>query len=75
MNKNFSKIKEKGIDTIIVSFNKGRVAIGSENEAVEEEFEEYKDDFRGMIIGSISSIKQHCENILNNLDLKFVPVY
>jgi hypothetical protein len=41
---------------------------GSEEEgSVEYEFEEYKEEFREMIIGSISSIKQHCENVLNNL--------
>jgi cobalamin biosynthesis Co2+ chelatase CbiK len=72
MNKNFSKTKENGFDTIVVSFNKGRTATGSEDESVKEEFEEYKNDFRGMIVGSISSIKQHCENILNNLDKEYV---
>jgi hypothetical protein len=72
MNKNFSKTKENGFDTIVVSFNKGRTATGSEDESIKEEFEEYKSDFRGMIVGSISSIKQHCENILNNLDKEYV---
>ena len=69
MNKNFSKTKEKGIDTIVISFKK---ALASENESAEQELEEYKNDFRGMIVGSISSIKQHCENILNNLDKEYV---
>lgn len=72
MNKNFSKTKENGFDTIVVSFNKGRTATGSEDESIKEEFEEYKNDFRGMIVGSISSIKQHCENILNNLDKEYI---
>ena len=72
MNKNFSKTKEKGIDTIVVSFSKKQVAVSSENESAEKEFEEYKNDFRGMIVGSISSIKQHCENVLSNLDKEHV---
>jgi hypothetical protein len=32
------------------------------------DFEDYKDDFYGMIVGSITSIKEHAENILNSLE-------
>lgn len=32
------------------------------------DFEEYKKDFYGMIVGSINSIKTHAENILNKLE-------
>jgi hypothetical protein len=43
---------------------------GSENdeENIEYVFEEYKNDFREMIVGSIASIKTHCENVLNSLE-------
>jgi hypothetical protein len=68
MNKNFSKTKENGIDTIVVSFNKNQNIVASENEGAASEFEEYKNDFREMIIGSIASIKTHCESVLNNLE-------
>lgn len=34
----------------------------------EEELKDYKEDFYGMIVGSINSIKTHAENILNKLD-------
>lgn len=35
---------------------------------VEDEYEDYKEDFYGMIVGSINSIKTHAENILNKLN-------
>ena len=34
----------------------------------EEELQDYKEDFYGMIVGSIISIKTHAENILNKLN-------
>ena len=37
-------------------------------ETAEEELEEYKDDFYGMIVGSINSIQVHAQNILNKLE-------
>ena len=37
-------------------------------ESPEEELQEYKDDFYGMIVGSITSIQQHSQNILNKLN-------
>jgi hypothetical protein len=37
-------------------------------ESPEEELQEYKDDFYGMIVGSITSIQQHSLNILNKLN-------
>ena len=39
-----------------------------EVEDPEEELQEYKDDFYGMIVGSINSIKAHAENVLNKLN-------
>lgn len=72
MNKNFSKIKENGIETIVVFFNKKQETAKAETENAKTEFEEYKNEFYEMIVGSISSIKQHCENILNNLDKESV---
>ena len=37
-------------------------------EEVEDEFEDYKEDFYGMIVGSIASIQQHAKNILDKLE-------
>jgi hypothetical protein len=37
-------------------------------ESPEEELQEYKDDFYGMIVGSITSIQVHAQNILNKLN-------
>ena len=42
-------------------------AIASEDETPEEELMDLKEDLSEMIIGSISAIKTHAENILNNL--------
>jgi hypothetical protein len=68
MNKNFSKTKENGIDTILVSFNKKENEVtSSEYETPEEELMDLKEDLSEMAIGSINAIKTHSENILNNL--------
>lgn len=40
----------------------------NENKALAETLEEYKNDFLGMTLGSIKSIKQHAENIINALE-------
>lgn len=40
----------------------------NENKASAETLEEYKSDFLGMTLGSIKSIKQHAENIINALE-------
>ena len=37
-------------------------------EEVDDEFEDYKEDFYGMIVGSIASIQQHAKNILDKLE-------
>ena len=37
-------------------------------EEVEDEFEDYKEDFYGMIVGSINSIYQHSKNIVEKLN-------
>ncbi|NBO17393.1 MAG: hypothetical protein EBV07_00655 [Proteobacteria bacterium] len=37
-------------------------------EEVEDEYEDYKDDFYEMIVGSITSIEVHAQNILNKLN-------
>jgi hypothetical protein len=39
-----------------------------EMEDVEDEFEDYKKDFYGMIVGSINSIYQHSKNIIDKLN-------
>ena len=39
-----------------------------EVEDVEDEFEDYKEDFYGMIVGSINSIYQHSKNVIEKLD-------
>jgi len=68
MNKNFSKTKENGIDTFIVSFNKKEnIVKSSEDETPEQELIDLKEDLSEMVIGSISAIKNNAENIINNL--------
>ena len=37
-------------------------------ETPEEELEEYKDDFYGMIVGSINSIYQHAKNVMDKVN-------
>jgi len=37
-------------------------------EEVEDEFEDYKEDFYGMIVGSINSIYQHSKNVIEKLE-------
>jgi len=44
------------------------LAQAEEIEDPEDEFEDYKEDFYGMIVGSISSIQQHAKNILDKLE-------
>jgi len=39
-----------------------------EVEDIEDEFEDYKEDFYGMIVGSINSIYQHSKNIIDKLN-------
>lgn len=39
-----------------------------EIESPEEELQEYKDDFYGMIVGSINSIYQHAKNIMDKVN-------
>jgi hypothetical protein len=39
-----------------------------EVEDVEDEFEDYKEDFYGMIVGSINSIYQHSKNVIEKLN-------
>jgi hypothetical protein len=39
-----------------------------EIESPEEELQDYKEDFYGMIVGSITSIQTHAQNILNKLN-------
>ena len=37
-------------------------------EEIEDEFEDYKEDFYGMIVGSINSIYQHSKNVIEKLE-------
>ena len=37
-------------------------------EEVEDEFEDYKEDFYGMIVGSINSIYQHSKNVMDKVN-------
>ena len=68
MNKNFSKTKENGIDTFIVSFNKKEnILKSSEDETPEQELLDLKEDLSEMVIGSLGAVKSLSENILNNL--------
>ena len=52
MKKNFSKTKENGIDTFIVSFNKKEnIVKSSEDETQEQELMDLKEDLSEMVIG------------------------
>jgi hypothetical protein len=55
-----SAVVGEGSNEMLFEFNK--------NKASAETLEEYKGDFLGMTIGSIKSIKQHAENILEALE-------
>ena len=37
-------------------------------EEIEDEFEDYKEDFYGMIVGSINSIYQHAKNVMDKIN-------
>ena len=37
-------------------------------EEIEDEFEDYKEDFYGMIVGSINSIYQHAKNVMDKVN-------
>lgn len=39
-----------------------------EVEDIEDEFEDYKEDFYGMIVGSINSIYQHAKNVMDKVN-------
>ena len=68
MKKNFSKTKENGIDTFIVSFNKKEnIVKSSEDETPEQELMDLKEDLSEMVIRSLGAVKSLSENILNNL--------
>ena len=43
-------------------------AILAQVEEIEDEFEDYKEDFYGMIVGSINSVYQHSKNIIDKLN-------
>jgi DNA replication initiation complex subunit (GINS family) len=43
-------------------------SLAQAEETPEEELQEYKDDFYGMIVGSITSIQANAQNILNKLN-------
>ena len=44
------------------------LAQAEEVEDIEDEFEDYKEDFYGMIVGSINSIYQHSKNVIDKLN-------
>lgn len=58
---------ETEFDQIVFLEDKSLAQV-EEVEDVEDEFEDYKEDFYGMIVGSINSTYQHSKNIIDKLN-------
>jgi hypothetical protein len=58
---------ETEFDQIVFLEDKSLAQV-EEVEEVEDDFEDYKEDFYGMIVGSINSIYQHSKNVIEKLN-------
>jgi hypothetical protein len=67
LNEEYEWDGETEFDQIVFLEDKSLAQV-EEVEDVEDEFEDYKEDFYGMIVGSINSIYQHSKNIIEKLD-------
>jgi hypothetical protein len=67
LNEEYEWDGETEFDQIVFLEDKSLAQV-EEVEDVEDEFEDYKEDFYGMIVGSINSIQQHSKNILDKLE-------
>ena len=64
LNENYEWDGETEFDQVVFLEDKSLAQF----EEVEDEFEDYKEDFYGMIVGSINSIYQHSKNIIEKLE-------
>ena len=64
LNENYEWDGETEFDQVVFLEDKSLAQV----EEVEDEFEDYKEDFYGMIVGSINSIYQHSKNIIEKLE-------
>jgi hypothetical protein len=67
LNEEYEWDGETEFDQIVFLEDKSLAQV-EEVEDVEDEFEDYKEDFYGMIVGSINSIYQHSKNVMEKLD-------
>jgi hypothetical protein len=67
LNEQYEWDGETEFDQIIFLEDKSLAQV-EEVEDVEDEFEDYKEDFYGMIVGSINSIYQHSKNVIEKLN-------
>jgi len=67
LNEKYEWDGETEFDQILFLEDKSLAQI-EEVEDIEDEFEDYKEDFYGMIVGSINSIYQHSKNVMEKLD-------
>jgi hypothetical protein len=67
LNEEYEWDGETEFDQIIFLEDKSLAQV-EEVEDPEDELEDYKEDFYGMIVGSINSIQQHAKNILDKLE-------
>jgi hypothetical protein len=67
LNEEYEWDGETEFDQIIFLEDKTLAQV-EEVEDVEDEFEDYKEDFYGMIVGSINSIYQHSKNVVDKLN-------
>jgi hypothetical protein len=52
----------------LLKFDSSLAQVDEMPETPEEELQEYKDDFYGMIVGSINSIYQHAKNVMDKVN-------
>ena len=67
LNESYEWDGETEFDQIVFLEDKSLAQV-EEVEDVEDEFEDYKEDFYGMIVGSINSIYQHSKNVIEKLN-------
>ena len=64
LNENYEWDGETEFDQVVFLEDKSLAQV----EEVEDEFEDYKEDFYGMIVGSINSIYQHAKNVMDKVN-------
>ena len=68
LNEEYEWDGETEFDQIVFLEDKSLAQVEEVEESPEEELQDYKEDFYGMIVGSITSIQVHAQNILNKLN-------